>query len=35
MHVFLAQVGWRESLVVVIFAAIWLGLRLRRALHGR
>ena len=32
---FLENVSWRESMVLVMVVALFFGLRLRRALHGR
>lgn len=35
MLAFLQDVGWRESLVLVIVTAVFLGLRARKALYKR
>lgn len=35
MHVFLADVGWSESILFVIVVSVFLGVRFRRVLHRR
>ncbi len=35
MLAFLQDVGWRESLVIVIVTAVFVGLRARKALYKR
>jgi len=35
MLAFLQDVGWRESLVIVIATAIFVGLRARKAIYKR
>jgi hypothetical protein len=32
---FLQNLGWRESMILVIVVAVFVGLRLRRALYKR
>jgi len=32
---FLGNANWREGLVIVAVLSVFLGLRLRRAVHGR
>jgi hypothetical protein len=35
MQLFLAEIGWRESLLLVAVASVFLGLKLRRRAWGR
>lgn len=35
MLAFFQNLGWRESMILVIVGAVFIGLRLRRALYKR